>query len=62
MAKQSYKYELGQLVYLVHDPDQYLRMITTIHLNLTGVNYQVSCGAEVLDVYEEEIALDKKVF
>lgn len=54
------KYDLKQMVYLAHDPEQLPRMITGI-LFITPklVKYLVVCGIEESEHYEYEISSDK---
>ena len=49
------KYEIGQLVYLKTDTEQYQRIITAITLRETGIIYEVSQGEKVSSHYEFEI-------
>jgi hypothetical protein len=53
-------YDLKELVYLIHDPDQLSRMITGVKLNPEGdILYQLSCGEVVSYHYECELATEK---
>lgn len=54
------KYDLKQLVYLVHDPEQLQRMVTGINIITPKlVSYQLSCGADTSDHYEYELAAER---
>jgi hypothetical protein len=41
------KYEIGEIVYLVTDPDQSRFMITGILIRSSGTVYELSCGLDV---------------
>ena len=49
------KYEIGQLVYLKTDTEQFQRIVTAITLRETGIIYELSCGEKVSCNYEFEI-------
>lgn len=56
------KYDLKQLVYLAHDPEQQPRMVTEITIITPKLlRYQVSCGSEHSDHYEHELSAVKDV-
>lgn len=60
--KINNQFKLGDLVYLVHDPECYTRMIIAITVNITGcIAYSLVCGSEYTDNYEDEIVADKPV-
>lgn len=54
------KFKIGDIVYLVTDPEQYQRMVTGIIERQTHFEYLLSCGADEetphLDI---EISTDK---
>jgi hypothetical protein len=53
------KYDLKQLVYLVHDPEQRKRMITGIKIITAKQHiYCLVCGAEESEHFEYELALE----
>jgi hypothetical protein len=49
------KYEIGQPVFLVTDPEQIPGMIISIRVSKLGLTYEVRFDCEVLDLYEMEI-------
>ena len=54
------KYDLKQLVYLVHDPDQCKRMITEIIIVTPKLHmYLLSCGDDQSEHYEYELATEE---
>lgn len=54
------KYDLKQLVYLVHDPEQLPRMVTEITIITPKlIRYLLSCGGDSSDHYEHEISAVK---
>ena len=51
------KYDLKQMVYLVHDHEQLPRMITEVTIITPKLHrYQLSCGSDNSDHYEHEIS------
>ena len=54
-------YELNDLVYLVTDPDQQVRMVTCIKVMPIGITYEVSLGSNASDHYEQEISATKNL-
>lgn len=50
------KYDYGQIVFLIHDPDQLERMVIGINGRPTGIIYLLACGIAVTEHYELEIA------
>jgi len=58
--KVNNKFDIGQVVYLHHDPDQILRMITEIRVAYTGLVYCLSCGEGVSLHYEIELTNERK--
>lgn len=61
MAKNSYKFDLGQKVYVIHDPEQHERMIVAQITNFNGILFGVSCGDITTDFFEQELSTDKNV-
>src|SRR5690606_29246249 len=55
------KYDLGEMVFLKHDPDQNERMITSIEVTPQGIIYYLSCGVSETKHYEMELTLDKDI-
>jgi hypothetical protein len=56
------KYELGQIVYLKTDVEQFQRIVTMIKACADGgLYYQLSFGKECSDHYEVEITDEKNV-
>jgi len=53
------KYNPEEIVYLVHDPEQFERMVTEINVTRNGHRYLLVCGSEESLHYEFEIT-DKK--
>jgi hypothetical protein len=49
------KYEIGQPVFLVTDPEQVPGMVISIKVSQLGLTYEVRFDCEVLDLYEMEI-------
>ena len=56
---QKLKYELGDRVYLITDPEQHERMVTAITLRGTGAIYGLGLGAEESWHYDYEITDEK---
>lgn len=51
------KYEHGQIVYLVTDPEQLARMVTKISVYAdNSISYQLSSGTDFSDHFELEIS------
>lgn len=61
MAKSLYKFELGQDVYIVHDAEQYKRMVVYQMTTFGGYVYGIACAGEIIDCFEEELSLTKNV-
>ena len=54
------KYKLGEIVFLITDPDQYQRIITAIQININGsIIYHLAQGINETWHFEVEIASDK---
>ena len=55
------KYNIGELVYLVTDIDQDLRIITAIKIEANSIMYEVSCGASSCIANDYEISKEKNL-
>lgn len=55
------KFEIGDVVYLKTDRDQYERIITGIKILPIGIIYRVSLGVGENDHYEIELTAEKNV-
>lgn len=55
------QFELGQEVFLKTDIDQQKRLITGICIRPTGINYELTCGANSSWHYDFEILIEKDV-
>lgn len=55
------KHKIGDVVYLIHDPDQQPRMVTEIRVAYTGLIYCLSCGEGISLHYEIELSDERKV-
>ena len=53
------KYEIGQKVYLITDPEQMPRMITGIIVNKYDLIYEMICGTHQSTHYDFEISAEK---
>ena len=54
------KYEIGDRVDLVSDPDQLLRVVTSFHVYKAGeIMYNVACGERHSEHYEFELSTEK---
>ena len=49
-------FNLGQIVFLITDPDQLRRIVTKITISANGIVYELGCGANASDHYECEIS------
>lgn len=50
------KYQIGDFVYLVTDPDQEKRMVTGITVRVSGILYLISLGERETSHYEFELS------
>lgn len=50
------KFELGDMVYLVTDRDQYQRIVTGIIFRPNCISYELSCGDETREHYDIEMS------
>lgn len=56
------KFELGSIVYLITDPDQFERMITRIIITMNGaIIYEASCGNCTSLHYDGEMSTKKNI-
>lgn len=55
------EYRIGDLVYLLTDPDQYQRMVTGVMELPETYLYRLSCGTEETDHWGIEISFDKNI-
>lgn len=56
------KYTIGDAVYLIHDPDQHMRIITAVKINPGyHVIYELSIAGQVTAHYEIELTSEKTV-
>ena len=55
------KYNLGDVVFLITNPDQKERMITAIKMNPGNIVYSLSLGMDESNHYEMEISSTKDV-
>lgn len=54
------KYDLKQLLYLAHDPEQLQRMVIGIRIITPKlVTYELACGPEITEHYEYEISTER---
>jgi hypothetical protein len=58
----NHKYQLGQTVYLITDPDQNKHIITAIKICMTGeLLYELVCKNDCFMHYEAEITDKRQV-
>lgn len=55
------KYEIGETVYLVTDPEQIPRMIYCFLVFRNEILYKVACGVTSSDHYDFELSTEKSV-
>lgn len=55
------EYEPGDEVYVRHDPDQRMRMVTSFVVRGRGyaISYEVSCGDSIKWFYDFELSKEK---
>ena len=59
---EELKYQIGDVVYLITDPDQSERLVTAIHIYPQGlVSYRLSYGTTETYHYEMEIASERHI-
>lgn len=49
------KFDIGDSVVLIHDPEQTLWMVVYIQINANGLLYGLACGAEESTAFEFEL-------
>jgi hypothetical protein len=57
----STRYDLWQLVYVAHDPEQVARMVTGIEVAGTGVLYSLSLAGGITRHYEQELCPEPNI-
>ena len=55
------KFDIGDIVYLVSDGEQYKRQITGIQVNANGLYYVLACNGDESLHFEIEISKTKAV-
>lgn len=56
-------FELGSVVYLISEPEQYARLITDIKIGIDGsLLYYCSLGVETTQHYELELTSEKALY
>lgn len=56
------KFEIGDRVYLVSDPDQHVRVITSLRVYKAGeILYTIVCGVQESHHYDFELSTEKDV-
>lgn len=53
------KYKIEEVVFLITDEEQLMRIVTGIQINKNGLLYRLACGTSESWHYEYEIATDK---
>jgi len=61
MNAEGVKHNIGDIVYLMTDVDQYERLVTGINIRQSGIVYELSCGTQTSWHYDLEIAKDKDI-
>jgi hypothetical protein len=61
ITKVRHEYDILQAVYLKHDPDNTLRMVTQITVTPIGIVYTLTCGETNSTHYEQEITTEPVV-
>ena len=56
------KYKIEEVVFLITDTEQEMRIITGIQITKNGLLYRLACGISDSWHYEYEIATTKKIF
>lgn len=59
MKSYKFKYDLGDIVYLITDPDQLERMVTGIRIRPSGVIYSITHSTLETDHYDIELSSKK---
>jgi len=55
------KYQIGDVVFLKTDTDQYHRIVTAICIRVTGIQYELGFGHSSSWHYDIEITKDKDI-
>ena len=55
------KYNIGEFVYLITDPDQCKRIITGIEVGQRDICYFLACGESTTKHYDFEISKEKQL-
>ncbi len=55
-------YKIGEVVFLITDPEQHERIVTGFNIRPGRILYELSFCTEITSHYEFEIATTKKVF
>jgi hypothetical protein len=58
---KGYKYKIGEVVYLKHDPEQLPRMVVCIMVYATFVQYLLQLGSDNSTHFEYEITTDRNI-
>ena len=56
------KYDIGDVVFLITDPDQHPRIITSISVRpQNNIVYEMACGGNSTDHYDLEFTYDRDI-
>ena len=55
------KYNIGDLVYLTTDTDQFQRLVIAINILPNNITYGLQCGTDVRYHYDIEISKEKTI-
>ena len=55
------KYEIGEIVYLVTDPEQHARIITGINIRKSGVQYELAFETSASWHYDFEMSRERDI-
>ena len=55
------KYNIGDLVYLTTDPDQFQRLVIAINILPNNITYGLRCGTDVSYHYDIEISKERTI-
>lgn len=58
----NFKYDIGDIVYLITDNEQNKRIVTGYHISFKQILYRLSCGTSETSHYEIEISSEKSIF
>ena len=58
---REFKYRIGELVYIIHDPEQQLRMITAIKMRKHDYLYEIALGVTDSMHFEFELTTEKQI-